>query len=585
MIDHILSASFVDAVARFGGSSRQLARLRAMASAGVDAEQFEPVVERQVREPETTVQNLRSDAGSSPSGGGRYASTDEGRFRPQELPRQAVTAEGGIDVAVWSGAMNLYLSTIDPDTGSPYSDRPLVVSARAAVQSTASSSRAQAIKLSAETDEKAAMQEKQAAKHLRNAADEIEQISGILDEPVIGPDGGVTDARQIYLVHQQDLELARRRSAEGNSRHTQQNWKATWRLLAVSFLGIMDATLLWAPLLNLTFEGSPDNMFRWAIALGMVSLQVLAIEWSVRSFIGAERSSVDRREAAVDYNRPFKSGGTGRWPAPTVDDILDADRNFADAYRLLVCIAAAIGVLGGVRIAWLARQADLPIYEAGIFAVVVGLVWYAWVWQLAQLFCRGNLLGDRLWVEREVIDEISGRIRKAQGKIAEEREKASSALAESDSLATEAQSMRHRIMAENWRAVELGWAWLGLPLEDLNRDDFEREALPSVEEASLKARDELIRRLDRVNAWLSNRTAIFTANATNALNSPEIADTTESNQKFPLRSELGGRAVTFSALQPLEVPEKPAAPYQWMLSGVTLIIGATALAAFFARAM
>lgn len=514
-----------------------------------------------------------------------YPGLPKGAFRVEDLPRPAAMALGTTDEGVWTAAAATYLNVIDPKTGKPDNDRPLADTAAGSAQNAAAACHALTLEYSAPTERLAAEQDGEAAKHLAEAVDTIEYAGGILNDPVTGPDGEKIDGRRIQAIHLQDEELARQRSAEGDSRHTQRSWEKAWRLVASTLLGVMDAILLWKPLLNLSFTSGSDNALRWAIGLGMVSLQVLAIEWAARTFVNAERSSVDRRGAAADYNRPLRRGRTGpERPAPTTDEIAEADQQYSHAYYALVGVAVAVAMIGGVRVAWLARQADLPVYEAVLFGIVIGLILGCVVVQMARLYCRGNLLGDRLRIEREAIDDVSGRLKRAQTRVAAEREAAHNALNAADLLTGHAEALRRRTIADYLRAVELAWTWFGLPPGDLDRAEFKRRASPEVEDTSAKRMD-LRARLDLVNSWLVNRGSVFTAPAPSPDGVP-VAEITavpaagSGGTNLPVRAE--GNRLILVGPTPVEIPKQPKPPHLLMLAGAVLTAVVTLATAWLA---
>jgi hypothetical protein len=513
-----------------------------------------------------------------------YPGLPKGAFHKQDLPRPAAMALGIADEGVWSAAVETYLSVIDPSTGSPDHNRPLADAAAGAVHNAAATCQAVALDYSARTDDRAAAQEVEAAKHIAEAVDTIEHASGIMHELVTGPDGEKLDGWQMQAIHQRDEALARQRSSEGDARHTQHSWEKSWRLIAATLLGVMDALLLWKPLLNLSFEGSADNTFRWAIGVGMVSLQVLAIEWAARTFVDAERLSVDRRGAAGDHNRPLTSRLLGDNAAPTTDDIAEADRQYSHGYHALVGVAAGVALVGGVRVAWLGRQAELPFYEATLFGIVIGLVLGCVVVQMARLYCRGNLLGDRLQIESDALEAISGRFKRARGRVSSEREAAHNALAAAEVLANHAATLRELTLADYRRAVELAWTWFGLPPGELDHEDFIRRAQPVAKGPSAK-RDALLARLDIVNQWLADRGSIFNPAASAGI--PQIAADQASEQHesaSPARRPEGNKVVIIGRAL-VEIPERPKPPHRLMLAGALATAVATVTTAWFAPAV
>ena len=78
----------------------------------------------------------------------------------------------------------------------------------------------------------------------------------------------------------------------------------------------------------------------------------------------------------------------------------------------------------------LGKRAGLTIFEAALFGTIVGLILGVLVVLMARLYCRGNLLGDRLRAEREAMDELNEKIQFARDEVASERENALAALAE-----------------------------------------------------------------------------------------------------------------------------------------------------------
>ncbi|WP_290056795.1 hypothetical protein [Amycolatopsis solani] len=512
-----------------------------------------------------------------------YPGLPKGTFREKDLPRPAVIALGIADEGVWSAAVETYLSVIDPDTGKPDHDRPLADAAASAVHNAAATCQAVALDYSARSDDRAAAQEVEAAKHVAEAVDVIEYAGGIMHETVTGPDGEKLNGWRIQAIHQRDEALARQRSSEGDARHTQHGWEKSWRLIAAALLGAMDALLLWKPLLNLSFEGSADNTFRWAIGAGMVALQVLAIEWAARTFVNAERQSVDRRSAAGDHNRPLTSRRLlGDEAAPSTDDIAEADQQYSQAYNILVGVAALVALIGGVRVAWLGRQADLPFYEATLFGIAIGLILGCVVVQMARLYCRGNLLGDRLRIEGEAIDAIEARFKRARDRISGEREAAHNALAAAEVLTNHAATLRDLTLADYRRAVELAWTWFGLPPGDLDHEEFTRRAQSVVKEPTAK-HDALLTRLDIVNKWLAERGSPFTQTAAHQhqLTGEPVGEQRE--PVTPVRRPAGNQVVIIGRAL-VEIPERPKPPHRLMLAGVVVTAIATITTAWLAPA-
>jgi hypothetical protein len=508
-----------------------------------------------------------------------YHGLPRGAFQIENLHRQASAAFGTTDPGVWSTAVSIHQNAVDPHTSKPYTEQPLADVADGAVWLAAADCRSLAIKFSAATDERGAELEVAAAKHLTEAVDNIEHAGGILDEPLTGPDGEVTDGRRIHVTQQKDEELARQRSTEGDSRHTQREWAESWRVLAATLLGLLDILLLWKPLLNLSFESNSGTVFRWAIGGGLASLQVLGIEWAARVYVGAERLSTDRRGSVGDYNRLLKRGNADTGTAPDSAELTEADSQLAHAYRWLVVVAGFIAIIGGVRVAVLAKRAELQVYEAALFGVIIGLILGGLVIQMARLYCRGNLLGDRLEAEREALADVNGRLQHARGMVAGERENALAALATAEVLSAQAASIRNQTVADYWRAVQLAWTWFGLPHGDLDRVDFAREALPVVTETDAHRQD-LHDRLDRVNQWLADRPTMFPDSSQVLLTGGEITEFRRAAKFTPVPHPTDGEVVLHD--MQVAVPTRPSPPHRWMLVSAALTIIATLTTAFLA---
>jgi hypothetical protein len=519
---------------------------------------------------------MKRPAGTAPD---RYPGLPEGAFHVDNLPPQALASYGSSDKGVWSTAASLYLNTVDPQTGNTYNGQPLTDVAHASVQLAASNCRALAIEFSAHGEKRVEELEVEAATRLAVAVDQIEHAASLLDEPVTGPDGEVTDGRGLLAVQRADEELARQRSGEGDSRHTEQMWASGWRIIAATLLGLLDLLLLWKPLLNLSFESSSGSVFRWAVGGGLAALQVLAIEWAVRTYVDSERLSVDRRGAAGDYNRPLRTGRiVSDRHAPTAEELIEADTRMTHAYRVLVAIASFIAVIGGVRVAVLAKRAGLAGYEAALFGTIVGLILGAVVVQMARLYCRGNLLGDRLLAEREALAELNDKIQHARGAVAQERENALAALAEAELQSASAARIRTQTVADYWRAVQLAWTWFGLPHRTLDFAAFEQEALPVPPDSSAIRKD-LRHKLDRVNQWLGERPTVFDRrHPALALiaSGGGVADPAEPAppDRFLVSPPADGQLVILGP-QPIAVPIPPRPPHSWMLAGAAVTVIAT----------
>jgi hypothetical protein len=513
----------------------------------------------------------------------QYLGLPEGNFHLESLPPQATATLSITDSGVWSTAVMLYTNTVDLQTGKTYTGQPLPEVADGTVRLAASSCQTIAIDYSTGCDRRIAELDATAATHLAAAVDEIEHCAGILEEPVTGPDGQMVDGRRLHAIQRRDEELARQRSEEGDSRHTEQSWASGWRMIAATLLGLLDVLLLWKPLLNLSFESSSGSVFRWAIGGGLAALQVLCIEWSVRVYVNAERMSVDRRGAAGDYNRPLKTGRiTVDRPPPDPAELVDADTHMAHAYRGLVLVAAFIAIIGGVRVAVLAKRASLAIYEAALFGTIIGLLLGGLVIWMARLYCRSNLLGDRLRAERDALTELNDKIQHSRGVVAEEREHALAALATADTLAAAAIRIRNQTVADYWRAVQLAWTWLGLPHSSLDYAAFEAQAMPVPPDTGTH-REELRRKLEIVNQWLAERPSLFTPSPALALlpAGTGAGPQAEAIRLTPLLPPKDGRLV-IAGPRPVDVPVRPAPPHRWMLAGAVLTVVATILTAFLA---
>jgi hypothetical protein len=505
-----------------------------------------------------------------------YPGLPRGKFTAEDVPPQARAAAAAVDPGVWSAAVSTYLTVVDPRTGQPYSGRPIEDAASGAIPLATSSCRSLAVGFSTEIDKQVTELEVSAATRLATAVDHIEHAARLMDEPMTGPDGEVVDGHGLRAVQQADEELARQRSAEGDSRHTEQTWPSGWRILAATLLGGLDILLLWKPLLNLTFEASSSNVFQWAISLGMTGLQVLAIEWCARAYVNSERVSVDRRAAAGDFNRPLK---TGRIvldrPAPTTEEIREADQRMTQAYRWLVIVASFIAMIGGVRVAVLGKRAELTMFEAALFGTIIGVILGVLVVLMARLYCRGNLLGDRLRREHEAMDELNEKIQFTRDAVATERETALGALADADLLSATGTRVRVQAVADYWRAIQLAWTWFGLPHSQLDFPSFERDALPHLAN-SQPIRDDLRRKLDRVNAWLADRPTVFDR---------ALALLPAGAAAGPARFPLARAELMVADPEPVALPPLPAPPHILMVVGVALTVTAVVLTAYLSPMM
>lgn len=510
-----------------------------------------------------------------------YPGLPQGAFHADNTPRQALAALGSVDPGVWTAAVSTYVNVVDPQTSQTYHGQPIEDAASGTIPLTAASCRSLAVKYSTDIDKQVTDLEVSAATRLATAVDHIEHATSLLDEPITGPDGETSSGRRLQAVQRVDEELARQRSAEGDSRHTEESWATGWRILAATLLGALDILLLWKPLLNLSFEGSSGSVFRWAIGIGLTGLQVLAIEWCARQYVNTERTSVDRRGAVSDYNRPLKTGRiVADRPTPTVEEIDEADRHMAFAYKALVIVASFIAAIGGVRVAVLGKRATLSIFEAALFGVIVGLILGVLVVLMARLYCRGNLLGDRLRAERDAMDELNEKLQFTRDAVATERENALAALADADLLSATAARIRTQTVADYWRSIQLAWTWFGLPHSQLDFASFEREALPDLTDSE-PIRAELRMKLDRVNAWLADRPTVFDhapamalPHATTA--TPEPA--AEAAKFTPLMQPRDGQLV-ISGPQPIELSPVPDPPHTWMFVGMAFTVVAVIVTA------
>lgn len=510
-----------------------------------------------------------------------YPGLPQGAFHAENTPRQALAALGSVDPGVWTAALSAYMNVVDPQTGQTYHGQPIEEAASGVIPLTAASCRSLAVKYSTDIDKQVTDLEVTAATRLATAVDHIEHATGLLDEPITGPDGETISGRRLQAVRQVDEELARQRSAEGDSRHTEESWASGWRILAATLLGALDILLLWKPLLNLSFESSSGSVFRWAIGIGLTGLQVLAIEWCARQYVNAERVSVDRRGAVGDYNRPLRTGRiVSNRPTPTLEEVDEADRHMSFAYKVLVALATFIAAIGGVRVAVLGKRAALSIFEAALFGVIVGLILGVLVVLMARLYCRGNLLGDRLRTERDVMDELNEKLQFTRDAVATERENALAALADADLLSATAARIRTQTVADYWRSIQLAWTWFGLPHSQLDFASFECEALPELTDSE-PIRTDLRMKLARVNEWLADRPTVF--DHTPAMALPHAAsaapEPAAGSARFtPLMQPRDGQLV-ISGPRPVDLPPVPEPPHTWMFVGVGFSVLAVILTA------
>lgn len=515
-----------------------------------------------------------------------YHGLPRGSIEVADLPPQALAAAGMNDEGVFAAAVELYVNVIDPRTGVPYHDQALPDVAEGATRIAASKCRGLATRFSSGCEERATELEAEAKSHLVEAVDNIESCTRIWDEPITGPDGEITTGRRIKESQQRDELLAKERSAEGDSRHTERLWEGAWRLIAASLLGLLDVLLLWKPLLNLSLDGDSGNVFRWAIGFGLAGLQVLGIELSSRAYVRAERTSADRRGALGDFNRPLRSGFVDvRRQAPELGEIVDADARMSHAYRWLVAVAAFIGVIGGVRVAFLARRAQLESYEAALFGVIIGLILGGLVVQIARLYCRGNLLGDRLQAERDAITELDDRIQEAHGVVTECRENAAAAVDSADACVDRAGKIRRMTVDDYQVAVRLAWTWFGLPQAALDTDEFERLAMPDHVDTSA-GRAHVRAMLDQVNRWLA-KPPVASAPEPVAVLPAAVQDGDNRTGTELVRNVVphqppaeGERHNKWYGTQLIEPPKYPAPPHVWMLLGAVATVAATLVAAF-----
>ena len=510
-----------------------------------------------------------------------YPGLPGGAFYAKDLPRPAAMAFATTDEGVWTAAVDTYLTVIDPNTGKPDHDRPLENTAVGAVRNAAANCQTLALKNSVQSDDRAEKQESEAAKHIGEAVDLIEHANAIMSEQVTGPNGAKIDGWELQKVHRQDKEIAQARSDAGDSRHTQRKWEKSWRLITSGLLGVLDALLLWKPLLNLSFQGSdPENIFHWGLGLIFVTVQVLFIDWAARTFVTAERLSADRRSSAGDYNRLFVGGRHGGdRHRPTDAEVIEADKQYSHAYRILILVAAAVALIGGVRVALLGSQAGLPWLQNALFGVIIGLVLGCLIVLMTQLYCRGNLLGDRLRIEREALEKLSGRFKRAQARVAEQRDHVWTALKASQEQARNAATIRTQTVADYRRAVGLAWTWLGLDPDLLDEADFLQRATPLVDDPAARRAD-LESRLEPVNKWLENRTLPSPAPVAHEIGTQPSRS---GGELVPLDRPADGRARAVGP-QPIKVPAAPKPPHKWMLAGAALTIAVTIATAALAPA-
>ncbi|MBB5892316.1 hypothetical protein [Kutzneria kofuensis] len=502
-----------------------------------------------------------------------YPGLPPGAFFAEHLPPVAIATKGGIDDGVWSAAVNLYLTVIDPTTGKPYHGHALEDVARGGVGVAAVTCQGLATKYSANSDEQATNRELAVAKHLAEAVEHSQIADGVLNEPLTGPDGGVLDGLQLQQLHREDEELARQRVQEGDSRHTERPWPGSWRVLATMLLGGLDLVLLWKPLLNLSFEASSGSVFRWLIAAAATGLQVFGIEWSARTFVKAERVCVDRRAAAGDYNRMLRTKPAAR-SAPSAPQIAEAEQHLAHAYWLLVLVATFVAMIGGVRIAVLARLADFVSLQAVLYGAPIGLILGLAVVLMARMYCRGNLLGYRLAKERKALAVLTNRHRYAIGVVSAARQRAITALNDARTHSEHAEGLREKTLNDFRAAVQLGWSWLGLPEADLDLVEFGTRATPPSPVQNNRA--DLADRLDKVNDWLAKRPSVVngtppspTPGAPQLMAAPHV----------PLDQPGGGRAMVISK-RGVDLPTSSAPPYLLMLAGAAAVVLATVVTAF-----
>jgi hypothetical protein len=508
-----------------------------------------------------------------------YPGLPVGAFHITSLPPQAITSKGSTDPGVWSASVTMILSAVDPKTGQPHHGGDLRTVSAGAVSLAAATSHSLASTYTKDSEDRIEQLEAAAKADLVDAVDIIEHSTKLLDEPVTGPDGETTTARGIQATQAVDEAIARERSKEGDSRHTQREWAEGWRLVVATLLGLLDVLLLWKPVLNLPFEHlDSGGVFRWSVGLGLAALQVFAIDWAVRHYVESERSSVDRRGGLGDYNRSLRSGVVSLDRAePDVDELVEADSRMSQMYSYLIAVATGIALIGGARVAFLSRRAGVEIYEAALFGVIIGLLLGGVVVQMARLSCRGNLLGDRLRAASDTLSDVDAKIQFARGEVAGKRQNALAALAAAEVSDGRITQIWRQTVADYWLAVVLAWTWFGLPQEDIDRDAFMLAAEPR-RTGTDTDRENMRTMLDKVNVWLANRPTLFTEGVTLL---PVAATPSNTGVLVPLEPPSNGK-VTIVGPRLVEVPPRPKAPHRLMLVGAVVTVAATLAAAVLA---
>lgn len=523
----------------------------------------------------------------------------------EQIPRMAAMARGMTDPGVWASAMRMYYAVMDPVSGQPWAKTDLQISARNAIEQEAAGCQKVAIDKAQPHDNDADAAAHDADHHADSAIEWMDQADKAFDDPVMGPDGAQISGHELSRVHESDNTTAKLRAGDGDTRHLQAQVPHAWFTISSIVLALLDVFLLWKPILGLGSLSTSGMLVRWLIGITFAGAQALMIDRSLAAYLMAERASTDRRAVVADYNRGMRQRDP-RWfgQEPERHLIDAADRRLVVKHRLLCGAATLVAMIGGVRVAYLARSGGLPVIEAALFAAVLAITLGALVMLLGWAGARGNQLGDRLSLGARELAAIEDRIQECRSQVSAEREQANSALAASEQSTALADDIRERVSADYRSAVLLFCAWTSLDPNKFGTITMVTRTLPIADSAA-KLRDEVRATLTIVSEWLDHRTSRRSEPepAPVALLEPmESNPAAAGTELVATAAPAVGGGPTFhgvlSSLAPpppnsghvvveragMKLSTEPATPAVWLAAGCVLAMVAAITTAFFVEA-
>lgn len=519
----------------------------------------------------------------------------------EQIPRMAAMARGMTDPGVWASAMRMYYAVMDPVTGALWVNTEREVSARNSVEQEAASCQKVAIDKAQPHDNDADAAAHDAGQHADSAIEWMDQAEKAFDDSVLGPDGAQITGHELRRIHELDNATAKLRAGDGDTRHLQRPVTHAWFTLSAVLLALLDVFLLWKPILGLGSLSTSGMLVKWLIGGAFAGAQALMIDRSLAAYLHAERASVDRRAVVADYNRGVRRRDS-KWFGQEPDRQLveSADRRLVARHRLLCCVATLVAIVGGVRVAYLARSGGLPLIESALFAVVLAITLGALVMLLGWAGARGNQLSDRLQLGARELAAIGERIEECRGRVGTERELANGALAASEQATALADDIRERVSADYRSAVLLFCAWTGINPTELGKITMVTRTLPIAVSAE-KLREEVRATLSIVSDWLDHRTqrrpeptpAIEAAEI--ELRNAETAGTALATNQASNEANVSSFHGILSSLAPpppnspdvlveragLKLRDEPATPAMWLAVGCVLASVAAVAAAMF----